>query len=241
MTFVVIDIETVENARAKELFQKTVYKPAANLKDPAKIEQSILEKRQKDMDQAALHWWTGKVICLCANVLQGVGPVPEKAKTFIGDDEKELLMSFYDWLTSLCTRSHGVTVVAKSGEYFDLPFLVGRSLVHDIGIPEVLRPRRALNDIDHIFSYSTNCDQRSSLQNYAFGLGVTGKLFHGSEVAGMYAQVQMGDTDQWKVIGAYCAQDTDIATEILKRYLKSYSARNQAEPEPLKPEDIPFG
>ncbi len=238
MTFVVIDIETVENERAKELFQRKTYYPAANLRDPAKIEQSILEKRQKDMDQAALHWWTGQVICLCANV---VG-LDAKPQTFMGADEAELIRCFYDWLWTIQDRANGLTVIAKSGEYFDLPFLIGRSLVHDLGIPEVLRPRRAINDIDHIFSYSTNCDQRSSLENYAFGLGIKGKLAKGSDVAGMYAQVQMGDLDQWKVIAAYCAQDTDIATEMLKRYLKRHDARTtQKEPEPMPLSEIPFG
>jgi len=237
MTFVVIDIETVENSRAKELFQKTVYKPAANLKDPAKIEQSILEKRQRDMGQAALHWWSGKIICLCANV---VG-LDERPRTFLGDDEPELLQSFFDWLWLVCDRGNGVTVLAKSGDYFDLPFIIGRSLVHDLGIPEVLRPRRPIQDIDHIFSYSTNCDQRSNLGNYAFGLNIPGKTAHGSDVASMYSQIQMGDGDMWTKIGAYCAQDTDIATTMLTRYLKRYVARNQPVAESFAPDDIPFG
>ncbi len=237
MTYVVIDIETVENERAKELFARKTYHPASNLRDPAKIEQSILEKRQKDMDQAALHWWTGKVICICANVISNH---PEKPLTLFGDDERELLCAFYDWLWGVTSRSNGATVLGKSGDYFDIPFLVGRSLAHDLGLPEALRTRGHIRDIDHIFSFSSQCDQRTSLDNYAFGLGVKGKTGHGSSIAGLYSQIQMGDETKWTDIHTYCANDTDIATTMLKRWLKTYTPRTvlEAVPEPL---DIPFG
>ncbi len=237
MTFVIIDIETVENDRARELYARTTYEADRRLKDPAKIEQSIMEKRQKDMDKAPLHWWTGKVICICANVIG----LEEKPKTFMGDDERELLMSFFDWLDHVWRRTHGYTLIAKSGEFFDFPFLIGRAMSCDIGIPDILRPRRSIADIDHIFSFSSQCDQRSNLNNYAFGLNIAGKTGHGSQVAGLYSQIMMGDQDKWNDIGRYCASDTDIASEILRRYLKVYITRNELEPEKIIPEaQIPF-
>lgn len=243
MTYVVIDIETVENERAKELFAKKTYLPASNLRDPAKIEQSILERRQKDMDQAALHWWTGKIICICANVLvPGHKSADEDYKplTLIGDDEKELLCQFFDKLERLQERLGGIVVIGKSGDYFDLPFIVGRALAHDLGVPQALRTRDTVRDIDHIFSFSSQCDQRSSLDNYAFGLGLKGKTGHGSQIAGLYAQIQMGETDKWQVIGDYCANDTDIATTMLKRWIKPYICRNPVT-KPVEELEIPFG
>lgn len=244
MTYVVLDIETVENAKAKELFARKTYTAAANLKDPAKIEQSILERRQKDMDQAALHWWTGKVVCICANVLVPPHKTPDedyKPLTLYGDDEKEILCLFFDKLERLQDRLNGFQLLGKSGDYFDLPFLVGRALAHDLGLPEALRTRGTIRDIDHIFSFSSQCDQRSTLDNYAFGLGIKGKTGYGSQVGAMYAQIQMGDHDKWKDIGDYCAQDTDIATTMLKRWLKPYVNRTPIAVAPVEPLDIPFG
>lgn len=234
--YAIIDIETVENGRAKELFATKVYEHDGRLKDPEKIEQNVREKRQKDMETAALYWWTGKVICICANVMG----LDEKPKTFVGDDERELLSQFFDWLLALQTRTNDLTIIAKSGEYFDQPYLIGRALALDLGVPGPLRPSRPVKDIDHIFSFSTQCGQRSSLTNYAFGLSIPGKTAHGSDVAGMYCQIQMGDDTKWKVIADYCARDTDIATEILKRYLKPYVSRHAPKAEPLPIEDIPF-
>lgn len=237
--YVVIDIETVENSRAKELYSKKTYEPAANLRDPVKIQQSILEKRQKDMDKCALHWWTGKVICICANVL-GTG-IAEKPRTFIGDNEKELLCQFLDWADGLYKRHNGFQLIAKSGEYFDKPFLIGRLLALDLGLPYYLRPDRGITDIDHIFSWSSQCDQRTSLEHYAFGLGIGGKTGHGSDVAGLYNLTVLGDGDAWAKIGAYCANDTDIATVILQRYLKAYEPTVQEIPQPMSADEIPFG
>lgn len=237
MTFVVIDIETVENDHAKELFQKKTYQAPANYKDPAKIEQAVLEKRQADMDRAALHWWTGKIVCICANVIG----LEERPRTFIGADEPELLRQYFDWLSTLQSRCNGLTILGKSSEYFDRPFIIGRALALDLGLPEILRPYRGIQDIDHIFAFSARCDQISNLGDYAFGLGIAGKTMHGSGVAALYTEILMGDHSKWKTLGDYCAQDTDIATEMLRRYLKPYAPRGQAvvpEPEPL---DIPFG
>lgn len=217
--YAVMDIETAENERAKEYYARKSYEPAANLKDPAKIEQSILAKRQKDMDQAPLHWWTGKVICICAN------PTTPSSKPFTvyGDNETSVLRTFFDWYWWLCDAHGSVQLIGKSGEYFDIPFIIGRLLALDLGIPEPFR--RPIRDIDHIFSFSSQCDQRSNLNDYAWGLGIKAKTMHGSDVAGLYAQIQLGDKDRWNDLAAYCAQDVNIAAEMLRRYEKKFIYR----------------
>ena len=236
--FVVIDIETVENSRAKELFAKKKYEVDGRLKDPIKIEQNLLEKRQRDLDKAPLYWWTGKIICICVNLLG----VNEKPKTFLGDDERELLHQFFAYLDDVQKRHGGYMLIAKSGDYFDLPFMTGRCLALDLGVPQVLRGTRGITDIDHIFSWSAQCDQRSSLDNYAFGLNIAGKNGHGSDVSSLYNTTQMGDADGWRKIAEYCAQDVNIATEILRRYLKVYINPNvpEATIAPMSAEQIPF-
>ncbi len=240
MTYVVIDIETAMNERCHEYYKKKTYYPAANLKDPEKIKQSILERRQKDMESAALHWWTGKVICLSATVLTPsykpalplTGPL-----TLYGHDEKKILSEFFDFLASLEELGKAPQIVGKSSDYFDRPFLVGRALALDTGLPRTLRFRDTLSDIDGAFGWSSQCDQRSNLADYAWGLDIPGKTGHGSDVGALYAQIQMGSA-QWSQLTQYCEQDNAITVEFLKRWVKPFIATTVKAAEPI---EIPFG
>jgi hypothetical protein len=220
MTYVVYDIETVQADGINDLLASRDYEPDARLKDPQKIEQSILVKRQKDFDRAALYWWTGKIICISTRVM---GLSDFGSKTFFGDDEKSLLITFFDYLAEVTEHSlHPITLIGKSSADFDIPFTIGRALTHDLGIPECFRPFRKINDVDQIFGISAASNQRTSLANYAYGLNIKSKLGRGDQVSGWYLQTRMGDQTAWKTITDYCAGDTDIATEILTRWLKPY-------------------
>lgn len=199
--YVVIDIETVKNDRADTFFASKKYEAPSNYKDPIKIEAAIAEKRAADANRAALYWWTGRVICICA--IHG-----EERRTFCGDNEKAVLTGFFDWFPD------GAQVIAKSGDYFDIPYLVGRALTHDLGIPNFLRPSRPIADVNHIFGFKT--DQASKLEHYAFGLDLPGKLADGADVAVMHAE------GRWSDIEEYCKHDTWLASEMLTRWLKPY-------------------
>jgi hypothetical protein len=236
MTYVVYDIETVQADGINDLLATRDYEPDARLKDPLKIEQSILAKRQKDFDKAALYWWTGKIICISTKVL---GLPDFKTKTFFGDDEKKLLRAFFDYLAEIAEHSlHPVSIIGKSSADFDIPYTIGRAIVHDIGIPECLRPFRRINDVDQIFGATAASAQRTSLANYAYALNLSGKLGRGDQVSGWYLQTRMGDATAWKTITDYCAGDTDIAAEILTRWLKPYIPTTM--PSPSNKLDIPF-
>lgn len=253
---VVIDIETVENDIFSTKINEIEFKPDSRLKDPAKIEQSILNKRQKAFEQAALYWWSGKTICICANV---IGHDQVKPKTFYGDNERNILILFFDMLEKLYEADSELRILGKSSVEFDKPFIIGRALVHDIGIPRALRPYRPIEDVDQIFGFSARCSQISNLNNYALGLGIKPKTASGEGVKDMYLKTKMGDKNGWKEIINYCAHDTDIPTHMLKRYFKDYvpSYKNapvvkgeaipadKSDPPPTRPfnEDveIPFG
>jgi hypothetical protein len=204
------DIETVPNDRAAAYFAAKTYQPDGRLTDPVKIQASIEEKRAKDAEKAGLYWWTGKVCCLSLQSLE-----QQDSGTFHGEDEAELLCQVFDLLKA------DDKLLGKSSEYFDSPFLVGRCLALDIGVPEFLRPYRPIQDIDHIFSFSSQCDQRSNLANYAHGLGIEGKNGHGSEVAGLYNE------KKWDELRDYCRQDVAIVAEMYRRWKKPYQRREK--------------
>jgi hypothetical protein len=240
--YLAFDIETALADNAKEYFAQKEYRPDPVLNavdDPpskitelktqelrearllewqtaqkVKLEQSVLQQKQKDLDRAPLHWWTGKVICISAINASGV------AQTWAGPDEQSVLQGFFQALATMY-QSH--TLVGKSSLFFDIPFLIGRAMAHDMGIPQQLRiAKEPVQDVNRIFSFSDSCPQVTSLKNYAWGLGLDGKLGEGSQVAEWYALGMTGDMDAWDKIRNYCVRDSEIVLEILKRYRKPF-------------------
>lgn len=210
MEYVAWDIETVPNERAEQYFAMKEYQPDARLTDPAKILADVEKKRNAEATKAGLYWWTGKVVCICAKASDAVFQM-------VGDDEETLLRGFFDWADA---RPDSI-LVGKSSADFDGPFVTGRVLALDLGVPTCLRRNRTglISDVDQIFSHSHACAQRSNLENYAWGLGMPGKNGKGSEVANMAAG------GKWREIADYCANDVEITAEMMRRYLTVYEKR----------------
>lgn len=206
---ITIDLESVPLPNAPKMLEGI--RPASNLKDPAKIEASIAERRQKASEEFALHWWTAKVVCISA-----VSDL-HQPQAWYGDDEIKVLTAFGEHLLANPLSS----VCGKSVADFDVPFLCGRFMAHNLGVPSQLRSVdiNRLRDVDHIFGFSHTAGQRTSLSNYAFGLGIPGKLGKGNDVAAWYA------LSDWDNIAKYCIQDSMIAHEMLARYRKPFSAK----------------
>lgn len=210
MQYIAFDIETIPNEKALEFF--TVHKnysAPSNYKDEEKIKAYIDESRIEDFNKAGLYWWTGKIICITLHhVLRG------DKKAFYGEDELQLLTEFFTFLKNECAGCH---LIGKSSDHFDIPFILGRALAHDLGIPQILRTNWAkINDVDKIFAFSKACSQVSTLNAYAFGLGIKQKLRHGSQVKQMHSE---GLTEE---IMEYCQQDTDIVAEMIRRFTKDF-------------------
>lgn len=203
--FCILDVETVANDRAEAYFLSKHYEAPANYKDPEKIAQAIAEKRARDFERSGLLWWTARIICVSA-----YRPLTEEQRSFFGDDERAVLSDLFSWFPEGCQA------IGKSFEHFDAPMLIGRSIALDLGVPNFLRSKRMIGDVDHIFSFQASCDQRGKLSDYAFGMGIDGKLGHGSEVAGMHAE------GRWHDIERYCRQDVAITAELLRRWCKRF-------------------
>ncbi len=218
INFKVWDIETVANARARDFFAKKKYEAPKNYKDPQKIEEAITTARHEDAQKAALYWWTGQIVCISAQSLQE----PHNPITLAGPDEKELIARFFDHMAQEENRP---VLIGKHADHFDKPYLVGRAMAHDLGIPDFLRPYRPIDDIDHIFGFGARATQVGKLNDYAFGLGLESKSGHGTDVQGWFNLAELGDATMWQKIGGYCHDDVSITREVLRRYLKSYQPR----------------
>lgn len=244
MNYIMWDLESVANDKAKDYYAKKTYKAPANWKDPVKIEEYVVTARHEDMQKAALTWWTGKIVCISIASLRGAW----KPKTFVGFDEKELVTLMFEHL--LLEKDRPV-LIGKEADVFDTPFLRGRCLALNTGIPDFLRPYRPIEDINHIFGFSARCNQIGKLADYAFGLGIEGKHGHGTDVQTWFDQAELGDENGLKKIASYCGMDVEIVRVMMERWTKPYVSRDtrakgpetrlQSKPAPEPELEIPFG
>jgi len=199
-----VDIETARNEEASDYFSMGMARPDARLKYKDKIAESI----NKQFNMCGLKWWVGKVCGITAKT---------ESKEFIFnqhcEDERDILCNFAVTVNRLSAETT-VNLVGKSSGSFDFPFLVGRYMKHDLGIPEQLMVRQVINDVDQIFAPYGRNNQTSSLSDYAWGLNIAGKLDGqtGAMVQGWY---DAGDFDKIK---EYCEQDVNIVFEMVRRY-----------------------
>jgi hypothetical protein len=89
-------------------------------------------------ERAAIYAEFGKIICISCGVLSGP-PADRKLllKSFAGDDEKELLLNFYDLLHRWGSESQKY-LCAHNGKDFDFPYLCRRMIIHGMKLPSVL-------------------------------------------------------------------------------------------------------
>lgn len=212
--YLVFDIETAPTKRGLlYLSDVAPVKIDSRLKDPEKIKEAKERARKKMQDKAALYWWTGKIHTICATDL-----IANKKYTFQDlKSERNLLIEFLSFL-----HDHdNYILIGKSSDKFDIPYLTGRALAHDLGLVHQLRSGRPITDVDRIFGFKS--DQQTTLDNYAFGLGLPLKPMSGAEV---FKLCQDGES---KIIADYCEHDVFITSELLRRYCKPFTVSDQSE------------
>lgn len=229
MKTIAFDIETVPNDRAaayiKGFLDKKEYRAPGQYKDPLKIEaykDAARAAEQKNYtEKAGLYWWTGKVCCISVAADSTVGEV---ATSFVGSDEKKILCEFFNYLTEFERLGEPLQVVGFNSKSFDVPFVRGRAMYHNIGLPLCLtHGKRPVTDVFEIFNTSIKSrnEQRNTLATYAFGLGIQGKTGSGADVAAMYEKIIKGEA-KWDDLSDYCEQDALIVYKIMDRYNKRY-------------------
>lgn len=205
---IVFDIETVKNGRADEYYELKEYQHDRRLKDEAKIKADIEKKREADKAKAGLSWWTGRV----ASIAWAGWDKPERVFKFANVDEQAIIEIFFNEIQS---KFGTPRLLGKNSYTFDEPFLVGRCIALNIGVPPFLK-QSGLSDVDSFFGKGSMCSQKTKLENYAWGMGIDGKTNKGSEVQAMW------DADKLKEISDYNAEDVRITMELAKRYYKDF-------------------
>ena len=220
---ITVDIETAANGKASAYWDQKGFSAPGNYKDEAKIKAAIEEKRMESRGKSGLYPWTARVTCIVC--------FDGEWHTFYGEEEAVILRDFGTYLS---TKGNAV-LTGKNFLTFDNPMLVGRYIAHDLGVPAILRPTDQPRDVDHAFGFSSQ-SIRGSLKDYAWLMGIQGKLAHGSQAQTMFDEAAF-DPEKWKDLVSYCQQDVAITHEFLTRYLKPFVPEIE---EPIAMEDMPF-
>lgn len=185
-----------------------------------KLEQSVMQKRQALADKAGLHWWTARTLAIAFvdPMLRGGEPI-----VVAEEDERLLLSSFFALLTKLYPNHH---LTGKSKD-FEVPFLVGRAMALDVGLPNHLFSRYQITDIHEIFGRTTQSSQRSRFQDYAFGLGIKTPDSIDSTTY-LFDQTKLGNKKAWEELKNQAGKEAMTMAEIMVRYHKVFKL-----PEPL--------
>lgn len=178
MSLIYFDIETGALPREELDALAPEFKPAANLKDPEKVRASIEEKRQAYYESAALSPVTGEVLV--------IGLDYGTTYQILGRDvfsEKGILEMFWDDVM------RGDSMCGFNIAYFDLPFLIRRSMKHGVKVPQVFDRYRKLTtqftDLMHVWQCGV-WDDRISLDRLAKFLGVGQKNGDGKDFSKLW-------------------------------------------------------
>lgn len=131
-----LDIETVPQHPSFELLNE-----AEKLLWGRKAEH--LKKNENETagniyNRAGIYAEFGKVICISVGVLTTQNGLREfRIKSFYGDDEKEILLSFAQLLNQRFNKPQHL-LCAHNGKEFDFPYMSRRMLVNGIQLPEIL-------------------------------------------------------------------------------------------------------
>ena len=221
-----LDLETVPSDKINEIVDKMKFEAPSNYKDPVKIEAYINERREAAKLDGGLSWMTGKIVSYAfanvGDIAQGIKP---RVVAGCGADEAQLLNKMMKDME----ENGMMNLIGKTSEVFDFPYLRGRCIANDITMPDTLRNRYQLFDIDTILCGRQGTKQTGSLNSYLDACGLPTKTGHGSEVYGKYlaaiAAKVAGDLDGYKnkmlEIKDYNINDTVATATLAYRLLRN--------------------
>lgn len=175
----ILDIETEALPEEQALQFAPEFTAPGNYKDPDKIAEAIEAKKREWLDQCALRATTGKVIAV------GLWPLWDGPEVNISiSDEASLINSVWDRVKEMPDAGK---VVGFYSNGFDLPFLIRRSWLSGIKVPNILQQddgrigRRCL-DLAALWQCG-NREERISLDRLAKFFGLPPKLGDGKDFA----------------------------------------------------------
>ena len=207
----VLDIETVGRA-VEEIPERALDYLFRSLERDRPEPQELEKRREEMIARFGLDPTTGRVI-----VIGLLDTETEEERVFAGEDEKELLTRFWEWLAEHEPERY----VTFSGKRFDVPYLNVRSAIHGlrprVTIPSEPGPRRPHFDVREVLE-GNDRRRRGSLDYFCaiFGLPSPKKEMDGARVAAAYAEGRLEE------IARYCLEDCRATAALYRRLAPFY-------------------
>lgn len=157
-----------------------------------------------------------KIIVICVKI------IGEDVKVFSGENEKEVLEQFWNFLK----ENKNFILVTHNGYKFDMPFIIVRSCVNGVNIPVSVSMNRWQMETSNHFDtmlffsqYETFTNPNLEILAKLNGIEVPTERLSGADVERIYKE---GDLDKIK---ERCKQDVEILEKVFVKlclnYLKS--------------------
>lgn len=196
MKFMMLDIETtpfkIEHEEIKEyLMDKKINKEARSL-DPN----------------------YSKIITICVKIIN------EPVKAFYGDNEKEILTEFWNFMIEFVNKNPFYKIVTHNGYKFDIPFITLRSYINDVSIPrniEINTNMWSMNRSNHFdtmifFSHYGNfINPNLYIIAKINGVNLPEEKISGSEVERLYKN------NEWEKIVEHCKCDVEVLEKLFSK------------------------
>ena len=218
-----IDIETVPmvadfcdlSVEMQELWEEKFSRLQKNI--PQKYAE--LSSAEGFKDSAGIYAEFGKIVCISVGFCHSrQGERCFRARSFAGDDERQILVDFFD-LVARFFSSPNHTFCGHNIKEFDIPYICRRALIQGLKLPDMIRISGKkpweVNFIDTLdlwkFGDYKNYTSLKTL-TAVFGIPTPKDDINGSEVAGVY----YGEHDIRR-IATYCQKDVVATAQVLFR------------------------
>ena len=159
----------------------------------------------------------GKIICISVGIFTGGKNTGLRIKSFAGDDEREVLISFSKMLKG---QPNTLVLCAHNGKEFDFPYLCRRMLIHGLMLPSQLeiagKKPWEINHLDTMELWKFG-DYKSytslNLVTTIFNIPTPKDDIDGSMVGDVYWK-----DNQLDRISTYCQKDVVATAQLLRRY-----------------------
>lgn len=211
-----LDIETIRVEKDllldTPLFESWEYKQSYEMKGASNDELIAAYK-----DKAALYPEFARIVCITLGYAKGDKLV---LKTYNNEDEAELLKEFTEDLYKFSNRNKNTRLAGHYINYFDIPFIMKRSMVHQIEPHDLidlsgLKPWEIFN-IDTKPLWQGTSPNASSLINIAVALGLPSPKddISGSQVGDVYYGEIEGGIER---ISKYCEKDVLTVANVIRK------------------------
>lgn len=162
----------------------------------------------------------GKIVCISVGFLRPVdGFVELRIRSFAGDDERQLLVDFFD-LVYKYFNSKNKFFCAHNGLEFDFPFIARRALINGLKVPQSLDTRgkkpwevQHLDTLD-LWRFGDYKNYTSlALLAQIFGIPTPKDDIDGSQVANVY----WNEHDLQRIV-TYCQKDVITIVQLFRKY-----------------------